>query len=329
MPSRFSTKRSDVSSKRHSRPTPHGPTRFSSRHGGDGTRRSGWSSCSRGCWINNRDAGLIGHLFKLVCSSASKPSRRDRRRRQYASVPLGRSFAPACANDHGEIMKLSLALDRYAARCAHFVLVLSRIAVLGARSAPKPGPPRRTPAPWGGKDTGNQPRGAAGISRAPWLVLMCAAAAVSCSSNGTQVEVPSGGPTAPSGLDAPATGNVRITRVRAFIKDGRPQAFLQGEIGDGCNSLQRINQQRTDSRFDITVTYRRQGEICTMIMQFLNEWVPLNGTFAPGNYVLRVNDSTFQFRLVSGPTGLHIDPDPGPLPQPPYLPSTAAPPSPR
>jgi hypothetical protein len=159
------------------------------------------------------------------------------------------------------------------------------------------------------------------------FVLAFAVSAAACSSNGKQLEVPSGGPTAPGGLGAGATGNVRITRVRAFIKDGRPQAFLQGEIGDGCNSLQGINQQRTDSTFDISVTYRRQGEICTMIMQLLNEWVPLNGTFATGTYVLRVNDRTLQFRLVQDPTGLRVDPDPGPLPQPPYLPTAEGPPA--
>src|SRR5688572_8253525 len=99
------------------------------------------------------------------------------------------------------------------------------------------------------------------------VVLLCAASAVSCSSNGAQVEVPSGGPTAPSGPGAGATGNVPITRVRVFMRDGRPQAFVQGNIGDGCNSLQGLNQQRTDNTFDISVTFRRQGEVCTMIMQ--------------------------------------------------------------
>jgi hypothetical protein len=50
-------------------------------------------------------------------------------------------------------------LDRYAARCGNSVLALTRIAVLAARSA--------------ARDTGNQARGSAGISRggAPWLVL--------------------------------------------------------------------------------------------------------------------------------------------------------------
>jgi hypothetical protein len=52
-----------------------------------------------------------------------------------------------------------IALDRYAARCVNFVLVVPRIAVLAAQSA--------------AKETGNRPRGSAGISRggAPWLVL--------------------------------------------------------------------------------------------------------------------------------------------------------------
>jgi hypothetical protein len=156
------------------------------------------------------------------------------------------------------------------------------------------------------------------------LFLICAAVAA-CSANGAPLDVPSGGPTAPTQPGSVTTGNVRITRVRAYIRDGRPQAFVEGEIGDGCNSLQPINQQRTDRRFDIAVTFRRQGEICTMIMQMLNEWVPLNGTFAPGDYTLRANDRTVQFRLVQGPSGLRVDPDPGPLPQPPYLPTAAAP----
>ena len=44
-------------------------------------------------------------------------------------------------------------LDRYAARCVNFVLIVTRIAVLGAWSAPG--------------DTGNQPR------QSPWLVHTC------------------------------------------------------------------------------------------------------------------------------------------------------------
>ena len=62
-------------------------------------------------------------------------------------------------------MTASRRRDRYAARCVNLVLVATRIAVLGARSAPR--------------DTGTQPtvlRGYQGQSR--WLGGMCAAAAL-------------------------------------------------------------------------------------------------------------------------------------------------------
>jgi hypothetical protein len=136
-----------------------------------------------------------------------------------------------------------------------------------------------------------------------------------CSSASAAREVPVASPTAPAQLRDESVGNVRITRVRAFIKDGKPQAFVEGEIGDGCNSLQGINEKRTRNTFDISVTFRRQGDICTMQMQLLNQWVPLSGAFEPGEYTLRVNDITQAFRLVSGASGLRVDPDPGPLPK--------------
>jgi hypothetical protein len=56
-------------------------------------------------------------------------------------------------------------LDRYAAGCANFVLVVTRIAVRGARSAPR--------------DTGNQPRVLPGYQgRSPWLVQATAVLAL-------------------------------------------------------------------------------------------------------------------------------------------------------
>lgn len=72
--------------------------------------------------------------------------------------------APALAR--GVIMRhlsgVLPSLDRYAARCVNFVLGVTRMAVLGARNAPKA--------------TGNQPRGVAQISSgaAPWLVALAA-----------------------------------------------------------------------------------------------------------------------------------------------------------
>jgi hypothetical protein len=62
-------------------------------------------------------------------------------------------------------------LDRYAARYVISVLVVTRIAVLGARSAPSRGPQRADCARWGGRDTGNQTRALPGYQgQSSWLV---------------------------------------------------------------------------------------------------------------------------------------------------------------
>ena len=120
-------------------------------------------------------------------------------------------------------------------------------------------------------------------------------------------------PTAPSGT-APATGNVEVTGVRVFVKDGQPQAFVQGNLGDGCTSLESVTQERSGQRIAIALTSVHRGEVCTMIMQMVNEWVPLQGVVTPGEYTVRANKAALDFRLVQGPDGLRVEPDPGPLP---------------
>jgi hypothetical protein len=52
------------------------------------------------------------------------------------------------------------------------------------------------------------------------------------------------------------------------------------------------------------------------IMQYLNRWVPLDGSFAPGEYVVRANSASIAFWLVAGGEGiLRVEPDPGAPPQ--------------
>jgi hypothetical protein len=125
----------------------------------------------------------------------------------------------------------------------------------------------------------------------------------------------SGGPTSPSQQESTAQGNVKVDSVRVFIKDGRLQAFVQGEIGDGCTSLQPMKQTRDGNVVNVNVSSIRQGEVCTMIMQLLNGWVPLTGTFEPGAYTLRANAATIGFTLTRDGGGqLTISPAPGPVP---------------
>jgi hypothetical protein len=82
-------------------------------------------------------------------------------------------------------------LDRYAARYVNFVLVVLRIAVLGARSAPK--------------DTGNQPRARPGYhGQSPWLVGCLATL-------GVGLAAPAGAPNVESvGVRAPGIGGAFV-----------------------------------------------------------------------------------------------------------------------
>jgi hypothetical protein len=160
------------------------------------------------------------------------------------------------------------------------------------------------------------------VKQIGFLAACLAFITAACSSddaqgNGVNVNTP----TAPSQLESPVQGNVNVTHAQVFIKDGRVQALVQGELGDGCTSLQPIRQRRTANTIDITVTFRREGEVCTMIMQFVNEWVVLDGSFTPGEYTVRANAVVTNFRLIQGSDGeLRLDPDPGPPPQPPSVP---------
>jgi hypothetical protein len=149
------------------------------------------------------------------------------------------------------------------------------------------------------------------------VTAACASGGVTDVQTGTP-GAPGGAPpasTAPAATTSAAELPVEVTRVRAFVRDGRVQAFVEGGLGDGCTRLQPITQQRTGNTIDISVRSRREGEICTMIFQYVNEWVALDGPFEPGSYTVRANDQTVQFRVVAAGSGIRIDPDPGALPR--------------
>src|SRR5262249_24813100 len=132
----------------------------------------------------------------------------------------------------------------------------------------------------------------------------------------------SGTPSAQSPSAQSRGAEVKVTRVRVYIKDRRLQAFVQGELGDGCTKLDRVTQRRRgDSAVDITVTSKREGEVCTMIPQFLKEGFPQDGVFKIEDYRVTAKNAEVFFRLVVSERGpLRSEPDPGPFPPPPYLP---------
>src|SRR5688572_12060851 len=121
-------------------------------------------------------------------------------------------------------------------------------------------------------------------------------------------------PVAPSPLETGAFP-IRVERVRVFVKDGRPQAYVEAPLGDSCNSLQPIEQRRDASTIHVRMTGNRTAGPCAYLMQFIQQWIALDGAFTTGAYHLRVNDVRVDFAIVVGASGqMQIEPDPGPLP---------------
>ena len=100
------------------------------------------------------------------------------------------------------------------------------------------------------------------------------------------------------GCGTPATPDVvtepiQIDRVDVAILESSPPqatALVQGVIGDGCSSVHSVTQQRTGNVVTVTILRERPREaICTQIAKLYDETIRLEGTFPPGDYVLRVN----------------------------------------
>ncbi len=149
------------------------------------------------------------------------------------------------------------------------------------------------------------------------------AAVASCSGEAAAVPDPGRGPTAPSTpsqIQQAGPFDLEVTRLRVFIKEGRPQAYIEAPLGDSCNSLQQITQRRERNAYRVTMTANREGGTCALLMQYLNEWIPLIGSFRAGTYTLQVNGAHVEFHLINHANGFRIEPDPGPLPSSPPMP---------
>jgi hypothetical protein len=57
-------------------------------------------------------------------------------------------------------------------------------------------------------------------------------------------------PSTPSQIQQVGPFDLEVTRLRVFIKEGRPQAHIEAPLGDSCNSLQQITQPQRLSRDD-------------------------------------------------------------------------------
>jgi len=92
---------------------------------------------------------------------------------------------------------------------------------------------------------------------------------------------------------------IQIDRVDVLVQETDPpraSVHVRGVVGDGCSSVHSVEQERSGTTVTLTILRERPaGAICTQIALLYDERIPLQGTFPPGRYVLRVNDREVEF----------------------------------
>lgn len=87
---------------------------------------------------------------------------------------------------------------------------------------------------------------------------------------------------------------ILVDSVEVLVQESSPpraSARVKGVIGDGCSSVHSVQQERSGSTVTLTILRQRPpNAICIQIALLYDETIPLEGTFPPGRYVLRVND---------------------------------------
>jgi hypothetical protein len=96
-------------------------------------------------------------------------------------------------------------------------------------------------------------------------------------------------------------GPIQIDSVDVELLESFPvraTARVTGVVGDGCSELLPIEQSRDGNELDISIRRRRPLDaVCPQIAHLFASRIPLEGTFAPGDYTLRVNDASVSFHV--------------------------------
>ena len=92
---------------------------------------------------------------------------------------------------------------------------------------------------------------------------------------------------------------IHINRVDVQILESVPpraSAHVEGVIGDGCAELNSESQARFGNTVTITILSQRPRKgICPQIAKLYRKDIPLEGTFPPGDWLLRVNGVDYTF----------------------------------
>lgn len=103
--------------------------------------------------------------------------------------------------------------------------------------------------------------------------------------------------------------SVAVLRADHFGYPVRLTLHVTGYLPDGCGGPLQIEQWRRGDRVHVAIyQFVDPRLMCTMMLQRVNEYIPLEGTFGPGTYAIAVNDYWLWYTLPPG------DPWPVPLP---------------
>jgi hypothetical protein len=96
---------------------------------------------------------------------------------------------------------------------------------------------------------------------------------------------------------------IEIESVVPAVDATRPASVtiqVAGLLGNGCDHIHAIEQQRQGSSVVVSITRTRvrgPDVFCTMLLKLYQERMGLTGTFNPGEYTVRVNTVTTTFRV--------------------------------
>lgn len=96
--------------------------------------------------------------------------------------------------------------------------------------------------------------------------------------------------------------HVRPARHEALPGEAVPvEVLIKGALPDACSELNEATQERMERFIDVTLTVRRpRGAICAEVVRPFRFYLPLDGTFTPGSYSLRINGAAHPFRIREG-----------------------------
>lgn len=110
----------------------------------------------------------------------------------------------------------------------------------------------------------------------------------------------------PTPADTPTTaaGEANVNNVRLTTPTetaDQVNVIVEGDLPDGCTTVDKISQSQTDNTFLIEITTQRQADaLCTEALVPYTETILLNtANLAPGTYTVNVNGVTAQFERPS------------------------------